>query len=453
MQAEIDRKALSESLFFLSGVLSNNPEFLVLGYIDFQCEPKNQRIVLRTTNIETTVVSEIKTVFDPDDIDVDFLVPAKQFINIINASSADKLLIKFSDKTMTLRYSLGQTSGKLKCIEADDFPKPLLSTNQTIKITARQLWDMITKTVISCDITYSSRIALTGVNMVIDNDVFQMTSGDGYRLSTYRHKLDSTYQYTNVIVPAKYLKPLRSMLRRFEDDHIVRIRMLSGQNSKLIFEFGDTFYVTQVLSETFPDVSGIFGISFNLVVAVSASALGEAIAMHSSYSSQNYGATFFKSNDKDQYCMVSSTQDSGAVGTVITDLNGLILPDICFNVQFLSEYVKVCGSDQIFIYLNNESSPLYLRSTSDIELDPKNEGLGFSYFIMPIGESTPVQEHEYDYSGVDIPLLTSAPVELVQTGAESELVYETEDQTQSYADQPKTYIEGITDIVNDDYPF
>ena len=88
----------------------------------------------------------------------------------------------------------------------------------------------------------------------------------------------------------------------------------------------------------------------------------------------------FKSNDKDQYCMVSSTQDSGAVGTVITDLNGLILPDICFNVQFLSEYVKVCGSDQIFIYLNNESSPLYLRSTSDIELDPKNEGLGFSLF-------------------------------------------------------------------------
>ena len=82
------------------------------------------------------------------------------------------------------------------------------------------------------------------------------------------------------------------MLRRFEDDHIVRIRMLSGQNSKPIFEFGDTFYVTQVLSETFPDVSGIFGISFNLVVAVSASALGEAIAMHSSYSSQNYGATF-----------------------------------------------------------------------------------------------------------------------------------------------------------------
>ena len=126
---------------------------------------KSTCIVLRTTNIETTVVSEIKTVFDPDDIDVDFLVPAKQFINIINASSADKLLIKFNDKTMTLRYSLGQTSGKLKCIEADDFPKPLLSTNQTIKITARQLWDMITKTVISCDITYSSRIALTGVNI------------------------------------------------------------------------------------------------------------------------------------------------------------------------------------------------------------------------------------------------------------------------------------------------
>ena len=60
MQAEIDRKALSEKVYFPICVLSNNPEFLVLGYIDFQCEPKNQRIVLRTTNIETTVVSEIK---------------------------------------------------------------------------------------------------------------------------------------------------------------------------------------------------------------------------------------------------------------------------------------------------------------------------------------------------------------------------------------------------------
>jgi DNA polymerase III beta subunit len=460
MQITVETKALTESLLFLSSSLVNNPEFPVLSNIHFKCDSKNQRVVLTTSNIETSVISQCAAVFD-EDKPLDFLIPAKQFISIISNSSADQTILKFSETTYAIRYSLDQTSGRIKCLAADDYPIPIFGETDSIKIKAHELWEMITKTIIACDSSDSNRVVLTGIHLSVTGDVFQMISGDGYRVALFRHNLDAPQKEMHGVIPSKYLKPLRSILRKFDDDQEVKILIGTDHNGKIIFEMGNTAYVTQVLSDPFPDVSGIFNLVFDKALQISVPALVESINMHASYAIDSDGSTYFKSNQNSQYCMVSASKENGAIGTVIANLDGSItFPDICFNIKFLSDFTKVCGDDTVFVYLNTGGTPIFLRPASDVALDVQKTALGYSYYIMPIGDPVVVSDQEYDFQAIE---KLQQPNEINQKQIDpmqaisGSINIVSDDQIESDSEEGypgiRRFVEGVTGVVDEDHPF
>ena len=397
IKIEVDTRALAESLYFLSTPLKENPEYPVLSYIHCACE--KTRIILRSTNIETSVVSECVAHVESDSEIDTFLIPARQFINIVTNSTAKKTLLNFNTESMSLKYSLDQSSGKLKCIASTDFPLPLYGHSESIRISVYDLSKIITQTIIACDTADTSRVVLTGIHLRVHDDIFEATSGDGYRLASCRIRLDRKYQEMQAVIPAKYLKPIRSILRRFDDDYMLSMRLPSAQNNKAMFEFGGTFFTTQVMSESFPNVSSVFDIKYDQALSIPVSSLEEAITIHGSYASNTNSATYFKSNKNNQYCMVSRDEDSGIVGTVIADLDGsFTLPDISFNIKFLLDFIKVCGDDSILIYLKSESNAIHLRPVSDMA--SADSSMGYLYYIMPIGDQITVDDQEYLYTAV-----------------------------------------------------
>ena len=398
MKIEVDTRILANSLYYLSSALSANPEFAILSYIHCLCEKTNGRIILTTSNIETNVISECKADIDSDQNTVSFLIPAKQFINIITNSNADKTQLKFDQVAMSLRYNLDQTSGKLKCLPAEDFPVPVFGHSNSIDVSVYDLSKLITQAIIACDSPESTRIALTGVYITVEDDILQAISGDGYRLALCRIKLGSQYSRAEAVVPSKYLKPLRSILRKFDDDFIIKLRLPSTQNNKIMFEFGDMFIATQVLADPFPNVNGVFTNTYDTTIQVPVSGLTESINIHNSYAVNENSTTYFKSNKDSQYCMVSRDPEGGAVGTVIADLDqSLKLPNVCFNIKFLSDFIKVCADEDISIYLGTESSPICIRPLQDNTNDINGERLGYTYYIMPIGNDGIVDDIEYAY--------------------------------------------------------
>lgn len=458
MQITLETKALTSSLLFLSSSLVNNPEFPVLSNIHFKCDPKNKKVILTSSNIETSVITECASVFD-EDKDISFLIPAKQFISIISSSSADQTILKFSEATYALRYNLDQTSGRLKCLASDDYPLPVFGQMDSIKIKARALWEMITKTIIACDASDSNRVVLTGIQLSVQADIFQMISGDGYRLALYRHQLDAPQKNMQGVIPSKYLKPLRSILRKFDDDQEVKLQMGSDHNSKIVFEISGTSYAVQLLSDPFPDVSNIFNLVFDKALQISVPALIESINMHASYTSESGGSTYFKANQNSQYCMVSASKENGAVGTVIANLDGsTIFPDICFNIKFLSDLTKVCGDDSVFVYLNTGGSPIFIRPASDVAADVNKIAIGYSYYIMPISDAVSVNDQEYDFQASEqlqqtnqINLKQIDPIQAIRPSIN--IVNDDQVDGDSEERPPRRFVEGVTGIIDDDHPF
>ena len=464
MQITIDTKILKNSLIFLSSSLANNPEFPVLSNILVRCNPSDNSVILTTSNIETSVISKCAATFDTD-VSIDFLIPAKQFISIISSSSADKTILKFSEKNYSLRYSLDQTSGKLKCLPAEDYPVPVFTKVSTIKIKAYELWNMITKTIIACDSSDSNRVVLTGIHLSVSGNIFQMISGDGYRLAMFRHELDSIQNDIQSIVPSKYLKPLRSILRKFDDEQEVEIQISDDSNGKIVFLIGDTCYAAQVLFGPFPNVSGILNMAYDKALEISVPALNESINMHSSYTIDSFGTTHFKANSSGQYCMVSASKESGAVGTVIANLDGITeFPDICFNIKFLSDFIKVCGDDSIFVYLNIFSTPIFIRPVSDVAKDVNKANIGYSYYIMPISEIEIISDQEYGFDAVDQLQQANNPnqkqIDPMQTISLSvnisegiQINTETENDLDDGYPGLRRFVEGVTGVIDENHPF
>lgn len=460
MQITVETKTLAESLIFLSSALINNPEFPILTNIHLKCEPKNKRIILTTSNIETSVVSECAATFDEQE-EISFLIPARQFINIVSNSRSDEAILKFSETTYALRYNLDQTSGRLKCLPAEDYPIPTFGNSDSISITAHDLWEMITKTLIACDASDSNRVVLTGIQLAVLNDIFQMVSGDGYRLALFRHQLTNPQKNMQGVVPSKYLKPLRSILRRFDDDHEVKIKISDDQNGKIVFDLGSTLYATQVISDPFPDVSGIFGLTFDKALQIPVPALTESINMHASYTEDSNGSTYFKPNSNAQYCMVSISKESGAVGTVIAALDGTInFPTVCFNIKFLSDFTKVCGDESVYVYLNAGNTPIFLRTTSSVDNDPQDLMLGYSYYIMPIGDPAGVSDQDYDFQAVERLEQSNEtnqkqidPMQAEDVSGNINNEVQLVDDSEEGFPTIRRFVEGVTGVIDEDHPF
>jgi len=198
-------------------------------------------------------------------------LPAKILFDIIKELPESDVSIEAASSRVEIKIPNG--SYKIATVSADDFPKlPAVNTKKEIRISAKNLIQMIRKTSFACSVDETRR-ALNGVLWQTKGDRMQMAATDGHRLakmSSDNKKLKGLHD--DVIIPPKVLNLIPKLVER--DDQEVGV--IFGENN-IIFTLGDIILTSRLIEGPYPNFEQVIPTDNNKTLRINKEELASAV--------------------------------------------------------------------------------------------------------------------------------------------------------------------------------
>jgi len=298
-------------------------------------------------------------------------VPAKPFNELIKNLPNIPLQIE-SDAQYKLYVRCDRGEYRLSGEPDDDYPAlPVVDEKGSLKIDARQLSRMISKTVFAVS-SDPLRVALTGVLMQISVKEFRMVATDGHRLShiSYDQFESSLIDPLDVIVPAKALSEVAKDSKdattiNFGDNHIR-------------FDMGDTQIYSRILQETYPDYERVIPVENNKRLTTETSALLEAFKRVSIFANP-ITHQIQLSMQKDLLQVTAEDIDGGSTGTekVSVEYEGEPL-QIGYNSNLLLSVLNNVDTKEVTIQFKTSTSAGIITPIQQAEHEQQ------MFLVMPV---------------------------------------------------------------------
>jgi DNA polymerase III subunit beta len=273
----------------------------------------------------------------------------------------------------TVHVRCQNSSFTLKTLNAADFPKfPEVSVGKTISLPAEAMASVVRK--VSRSVSRDeTRATLTGVLMVVEGQCLRMVATDSYRLALSEVIIEPDLsEDLEVVVPGKALD---EVTRLASEGETIEIGLSENQ---IVFEFGDTTFVTRKIEGTFPNYRQIVPKETGTSVEIDGDEFSAAVRRVSLMALHN-SPIKISVNVADQTMSLSAaTQD---VGDASEDLMVKTEGDdvsIAFNHSFLMDGLASAQGEVLKLEIQSAEKPGLIRSASDE---------GFLYVLMPVRTS------------------------------------------------------------------
>ena len=204
-----------------------------------------------------------------------------------------------------------------------------------------------------------SRPLLTGINFIISNNKLEVMATDSYRLSKKEITLDTNIENDiNVVIPAKNLVELSKMM---VDDDILEIHLF---NNKVLFKYKNIIFLSRLLSGDYPATAKIIPTEFMINITCDFSTFFDMIDRASLLTSDK-DKNIIKLELTTENLIVSS--NSPEIGKVEEKIK---MPSeksikISFSSKYMLEAIKSFNQDTITICMNDDSSPIVIKSSKE----------------------------------------------------------------------------------------
>ncbi len=363
MKVSCTQENLAKGLGVVSHMVASRTTLPVLNNILIKTE--KGRLKLSATDLEIGISTWIGAKVDQEGATT---CPARLILEY-TTTNTDKT-IKLELKDTTLNLSSEHFKANIKGIEAAEFPLiPEVKEEQKIEVSAADLRDAITKTVLACAID-ETRPVLAGVLVKIDSNKIKLVATDSYRLA------EKTINITNIVKPITFIIPQRTMaeINRLIDDSVDKVEIKIGEN-QVQFKLGPTEIVSRLIEGSFPDYKQIIPVNIKTTVELSTAAFANAIKMASFFardSANNIKLQFKK--PKGLQVLAVSPQVGDNQSSLEATITGEDL-EIAFNSKFILDVLQVVNSEKITIEMAGNLSAGIIRPLKD-----KN----YLYIIMPL---------------------------------------------------------------------
>ncbi|MDZ4178502.1 MAG: DNA polymerase III subunit beta, partial [Coriobacteriia bacterium] len=246
---------------------------------------------------------------------------------------------------------------------------PEISATTKIILQAKVVGEMIGHVVraVSRDETIP---IFTGVLVVSDGPTLRMVATDSYRLAVKETLLESPEsEDMEVVVPGKALEEVAKMASSQESV------ALGVSDNQIVFEVGDTVFITRRIEGTFPNYRQLIPKEFETNVTVPREEFAAAVKRVSLLAQHNTPLRLTVSSEDKTLSLSATTQDIGdASEDLMADIEG---PDveIAFNHQFLNDGMAVATGDTVKFEIVSPLKPGVITSHGDE---------GFMYLLMPV---------------------------------------------------------------------
>ena len=362
MKFTIDKNILLESLVNVVRAISPKNIIPILNGIKF--ELNNEGLNLIASDSDLTIKSFIpKSDIKSIDSEGTIIIQSKYIIDIIRKLPSELINIEVIDG-LKIRIFTETSQYNLNCLNSEDYPQIVLEeSNNPITIKGDILKNMIKQTIFAVSLQ-ESRPLLTGLNLKIEKDNLEVVATDSYRLAKKTIKLDYEYPNdVNIVIPGKNINEFDKII---SDNENVEIHLF---NNKILFKYKNILFQSSLLNGTYPNTSNLIPNDFEIIINTS---------LNEFYSSIDRAALLTQSKDKNIVRMETSNNNlnissfASEIGKVEDIINITKNTDkdisISFSAKYMMDALKTFSEEDLLILLNNDSSPIILKSIKDESL-------------------------------------------------------------------------------------
>lgn len=310
-------------------------------------------------------------------------VPARLFIDLVNALPPERIDMELVVRTQTLNLKCARYEANIKCIDASEFP--ILPSaeevraelgGEPIKLDPGTLRQMIEQVAFAAA-TDESRPILTGVLAQFEGDQLTMAAADGFRLSVRSATLEQSVEPVSVIIPARALAELSRIAA--DEEEAIELA-ITPTRSQVLFHLSNTDLISQLIEGNFPDYKQIIPQSYTTRTVLDTSAFLKACKTANIFARSEANIVRLQivpgSELTPGHMIVAAT--SAELGDNVGELDAQVTGEeieIAFNVRYLIDVLSVMDTEKVALETTTPSSPGVIRPVG---------GADFVHVIMPM---------------------------------------------------------------------
>jgi DNA polymerase-3 subunit beta len=302
-------------------------------------------------------------------------LPAKKLYEIIKALPETDVRIE-EDKS-GVKVAADRFDSRMQTLPREDFPTlPDGTGSYTATLPRDVLKHMVAKTQFAIT-GEDTRYFLNGALFIQRPDSMSLVSTDGHRLALItvpRDKARSRAKSNDeerVILPRKTLLELGRLLSEGEGD----IQYERGENH-LFFEVGGRLLISRMIDGQFPAFERVIPKGNDKRVEFDRDRLTSAVKRVALLSNERSRAVKFQI-DKGKVEIASSSPEFGEAKEVLMVDYSAAPVTICFNAQYVLDFLGAVESDSIGLEFKDEMSQALMKPIGA-------EGYDYTYVIMPM---------------------------------------------------------------------
>ncbi len=359
----VERASLLDAVLKLQRVVGAKTSMPILEGILLSAEQGKLNLI--SYNLEMGMK---KTLYCNCSKEGDIVIPARLLSEILR--KMDGIQVEFeTDEKLNCHIKCGEATFDIMGMAATDFPEmPSVIENDTLKIDAKIMSEMIKRTIFAAATNEGVKPILTGINFSVTDSVLQLVGIDGYRLAIRKEKVndikDIEFTVSNKAV-AEVLKLID------EESEIVEINV-----GKRLISFtveGYTF-ISRLIEGEFVNYRKTLPEGYTQRVTMNTRELIQIIERVSLLISESFSTPIRCYFNELNVVFTCATTMGRATETFQTKLEGEKF-EIGINSRYLLDALRVIETEQIQILFNGTKAGILI-------LPP--DGEDFQYMIMPM---------------------------------------------------------------------
>ena len=300
-------------------------------------------------------------------------LPAKKLYEVMRALPDGDVNIDTDKNGSGVKISGGQFSSRMPTLPREDFPSlPEAGGGVKATIKGAALRQMVAKTQFAIT-GEDTRYYLNGAQFVLRPDQMTFVATDGHRLAVVHTNREpaSKGEEVKAILPRKTLAELARLLQEGDVD----VEYERGENH-LFFQVGRRLLISRMIDGQFPAYEKVIPKNNDKRIEFDRDKLTQAVRRVAILSNERSRAVKFVV-EKGQVEVTSSSPEFGeAHEPIAVDYAGPSLT-ICFNAQYVLDFLGVVESDVVALDLKDDVSQAVMKPVGV-------DGYDYTYVIMPM---------------------------------------------------------------------
>lgn len=366
MELVVRKNDLLRELQLFQGIVERKNTIPILANV--LLEAKGDEVLFLATDLEVALRSRCQAMVAKSGA---LTLPAKKLYEIIK--SLPETDIRIAEEKGGVKVAAERFDSRIQTLPREDFPTlPDAGGTVTATLSKAPIKEMIAKTQFAIT-GEDTRFYLNGALFVLRGTSMSLIATDGHRLAlvTCPREGRADAEETRAILPKKTLGELSRLLNEGEGD----ITYERGENH-LFFDVGGRKLISRMIDGQFPAYERVIPRGNDKRLEFERDRLTSAVRRVALLSSERSRSVKFQI-DKGSVDVTSSSPELGeAHETIAVEYAGPAM-QICFNAQYVLDFLAVVSSDYVALELKDEVSQAVMTPVGV-------EGYEYTYVIMPM---------------------------------------------------------------------